>query len=163
GNIYFGFRTIGTMPPLGLQSGIARIAADGTGRWISATAASGGDASITRVPHQAAPALSRDEQTLYVVVPSASSTGTSYLVGLDPTTLALKQPSGVAMRVALKDPRSNAVNNASVSDNSSASPMVGPDGDVYYGVLGNPSNGSRGWLLHFSGTLTPKTPGAFGW
>ena len=37
--------------------------------------------------------------------------------------------------------------------NSSASPMVGPDGDVYYGVLGNPSNGSRGWMLHFSGNL----------
>src|SRR5262245_62688729 len=70
------------------------------------------------------------------------------------------------MRIALKDPRSNEpnpLNNASVSDNSSASPMVGPDGDVYYGVLGNPSNGSRGWMLHFSGNLAVKTPGAFGW
>jgi len=35
---------------------------------------------------------------------------------------------------------------------------------VYYGVLGNPDNGSRGWMLHFSGDLTQiKTPGAFGW
>jgi Calx-beta domain len=51
-----------------------------------------------------------------------------------------------------------------VSDNSSATPMVGPDGDVYYGVLGNPGNGSRGWMLHFSGNLTQtRTPGAFGW
>src|SRR5262249_51203805 len=57
----------------------------------------------------------------------------------------------------------NGVNYASISDDSSASPMVGPDGDVYYGVLGNPFNG-RGWMLHFSPDLTQtKTPGGFGW
>src|SRR5438132_4142645 len=68
------------------------------------------------------------------------------------------------MQVALKDPRNGAVQNASVLDDSSASPMVGPDGDVYYGVLGNPFNGSRGWMLHFSANFTQtKTPGAFGW
>ena len=135
-----------------MQSGIARIDAIGNGTWVSASNASGGDANITRVPHQAAPALSNDEQTLYVVV---AGTSTSYLVGLNPSTLALKQSSpGVPMQVALKDPRNGGVNNASVSDDSSASPMVGPDGDVYYGVLGNPSNGSRGWMLHFSSNLT---------
>jgi hypothetical protein len=86
-----------------------------------------------------------------------------YLVGLDPATLALKG-SAPGMRVALKDPRNGAVNNASVLDESSASPTVGPDGDVYYGVMGNPWNGSRGWMLHFSADLTQtKTPGAFGW
>ena len=86
-------------------------------------------------------------------------------MGLDPATLALKESSpGVKMRVALKDPRNGGINNAVVTDDSSASPMVGPDGDVYYGVLGNPFNGSRGWMLHFSGNLTQtKTPGAFGW
>jgi uncharacterized Zn-binding protein involved in type VI secretion len=164
GNIYFGFRTSGTTP-LGLQSGIARIDANGNGTWISAVNASGGDTNITRMPHQAAPALSHDEQTLYVVVASNSTSTNRYLVGLDPTTLALKESSpGVKMRVALKDPRNGGGNNASVIDDSSASPMVGPDGDVYYGVLGNPDNGSRGWLLHFSGDLTQtKTPGAFGW
>src|SRR5206468_6197485 len=144
GNIYFGFRTSGTAP-LGLQSGIARIDSNGNGTWISAVNASGGDANITRVPHQAAPALSNDGQTLYVVVASANTSMNRYLVGLDPTTLALKQSSpGVPMRVALKDPRNGGVNNVTVSDDSSASPMVGPDGDVYYGVLGNPDNGSRG-------------------
>ena len=96
---------------------------------------------------------------------SGDAPAARYLVGLDPATLALKESSpGVKMRVALKDPRNGGVNNAYLLDDSSASPMVGPDGDVYYGVLGNPFNGSRGWMLHFSGDLTQtKTPGAFGW
>jgi hypothetical protein len=49
---------------------------------------------------------------------------------------------------------------------TSASPTVGPDGDVYYGVFENefaPHEG-RGWLLHFSANLSvQKLPGAFGW
>jgi hypothetical protein len=164
GNIYFGFRTNGTAP-LGLQSGIARIDTNGNGTWVSASAASGGDGNVKRVPHQAAPALSADEQTLYVIVASNSTMSNSYLAGLNPTTLAPKESSpGVTMRVALKDPRNGGTANAVVTDDSSAAPMVGPDGDVYYGVLGNPSNGSRGWMLHFSSDLTQtKTPGAFGW
>jgi len=163
GTIYFGFRT-DTGAPLGLQSGIARIDAAGNGSWVSAVAASGGDANVTRVPHQAAPALSNDGHTLYVVVASSDASTNHYLVGLDPVSLALKESSpGVKMRVALKDPRNGGTANATVIDDSSASPMVGPDGDVYYGVLGNPFN-YRGWLLHFSADLTQtRTPGGFGW
>lgn len=163
GNIYFGFRINGSAP-LGLHNGIARIDSSGTGTWISATSASGNDANITYVPHQAAPVLSNDGQTLYVIV--ASDNGVHhYLVGLNPTSLALKDSApGVKMRIALKDPRSGGANTAFVTDDSSASPMVGPDGEVYYGVLGNPNTSSRGWMLHFSGDLTQnKTPGAFGW
>jgi uncharacterized repeat protein (TIGR01451 family) len=53
-------------------------------------------------------------------------------------------------------------------DDSSASPTVGPDGDVYYGYGVFESscctNDDRGWLLHFDAALTNiKTPGAFGW
>src|SRR4029078_8456327 len=49
-------------------------------------------------------------------------------------------------------------------DDSRASPTGGRDGDVYLGVMSNPDNGSRGFLLHFSGDLaTEKTPGGFGW
>jgi hypothetical protein len=109
--------------------------------------------------------LSNDQQTLYVVVASGGTTTNHYLVGLDPTTLALKESSpGIKMRIPLRDPRNGGANVAWVSDDSSASPMVGPDGDVYYGVLGNPDNGSRGWMLHFSGDLTQtKTPSAYGW
>ena len=52
GNIYFGFEASGANPA-NLQSGIARIAADGTGTWISAAVAAG-DASITKVVMNAA-------------------------------------------------------------------------------------------------------------
>jgi uncharacterized repeat protein (TIGR01451 family) len=66
--------------------------------------------------------------------------------------------------VFLKDPRSNNANNAEMIDDSTASPMVGPDGDVYFGILGNPFNGSRGFMLHFSSDLTVEhPPGGFGW
>ena len=48
----------------------------------------------------------------------------------------------------------------------SASPVVGPDGDVYYGVLEEPfpSHNDRGWLLHFNADVSKmKIPGSFGW
>jgi hypothetical protein len=49
-------------------------------------------------------------------------------------------------------------------DISTASPTVAPDGDVYFGIMGNPFSGSRGFLLRFSGDLAvEKTPGGFGW
>jgi hypothetical protein len=57
-------------------------------------------------------------------------------------------------------------NDALFFDDSTATPTVGPDGDVYYGVLENPfpSNNDRGWLLHFDANLRiAKTAGAFGW
>ena len=53
-----------------------------------------------------------------------------------------------------------------VNDNASSSPTVGPDGDVYIGVLeaNVPSHNFRGWLLHFDASLAQsKTPGGFGW
>jgi hypothetical protein len=160
GNVYFGFRVQGTAPaPLNTtQSGIARVAPDGSGRFVLASAAAGGDALIGRTTHNAAPALSLDESTLYVVVKSPTSNVYGYLVGLDAATLAMKH------RVFLRDPRNNRTNAASLSDDSTASPMVAPDGDVYFGVQGNPGNGSRGFLLRFSADLAvEKTPGGFGW
>ena len=53
-----------------------------------------------------------------------------------------------------------------VTDYSTASPTIGPDGEVYYGVLENPfpANNDRGWLTHFNSTLsTTLTAGGFGW
>src|ERR1051326_6819068 len=53
-----------------------------------------------------------------------------------------------------------------ISDAGTASPMVGPDGDVYFGVLENPFpyNHDRGWMLHYNWNLqVQKATGAFGW
>lgn len=155
GNLYFGFLVLGSTP-VPLESGLARIGSDGTGSWIAASAASG-DPAITKVNMNCAPALSKNERQLYVGVGNVDF-GYGYLVELDATTL---QPIN---KVRLKDPASG--NDAFITDQSSATPTVGPDNDVFYGVLENPfpSHNDRGWLLHFSGNLKrEKIPGSFGW
>src|SRR5262249_28202400 len=77
GNIYFGFWVTGATPT-NLHSGIARIAADGTGTWVAATTAAN-DGSVTKVPHNSAPALSNDGQNLYVAV--GNGNGTNFAQG----------------------------------------------------------------------------------
>lgn len=157
GTVYFGFRVQGTAPaPLSTtQSGFARVDAAGTASYVLASTAAN-DVTIGRDSHNSAPALSADGTTLYVVVKPPASDYGGYLLGLDTATLATKY------RVFLRDPRNN--NPAGILDLSTASPMVAPDGDVYLGVFGNPGNGSRGFLLRFTGDLAvQKTPGGFGW
>ncbi len=157
GNLYFGF--IADANDAGLSSGIVRIAADGTAIWRAASTLAQ-DTTVTRPAMNCAPALSPDGQTLYVVVniPGSGNTPQSgYLLSLDSTTLAFRA------RQALFTPLGQV---ARVSDSASSSPTVGPDGDVYFGVLDYAANGhnNRGWLLHFDAALaTVKTPGSFGW
>jgi len=154
GNIYFGFEITGSNPAH-LTSGLARIAADGTGSWIDAPAAAGGDPSIVEVALNCAPAVSYDGLTVYFVV-SEGPAGHGYLVAVSSTTLA------PLARIRLQDPETGA--DAQVPD-SSASPAVGPDGDVYYPVMESSccATRGRGWLLHFDRSLAQiKTPGAFG-
>src|SRR5579872_719761 len=163
GTIYFGFVVTGGNPGgINLQSGIARIDALGNASFVSAVAASGGDSSIGKVPLNCTPALSNDQFTLYFGTtrssPAGSGSSSGYLASVDSRTLT------PIAHVALLDPEFGT--NALLLDDSSASPTVGPDGDVYYGVFEQAccSNNDRGWLLHFDKTLThSKTPGAFGW
>jgi hypothetical protein len=154
---FFGFQVTGTNPA-GLASGIARVDAGGAGTWVAASALAG-DPMIDKLATNSAPALSTDEQTLYVAVntvDSASSAKPAYLLALDPQTLAAKG------RARLIDPAAGG--NAVVNDNSTASPTIGPDGDVYFGVLENGNHHDRGWMLHFDSTLSmQKIPGSFGW
>lgn len=161
GNIYFGFLVSGTVTLPGnvpLLSGIARIAEDGTGSWVSASTAAD-DVTMTKLPLNQAPALSNDHRTLYMVVSGAFG-GT--LVALDSRTLA------TINKVRLKDVL-NPSAYAQLPNDGTASPMVGPDDDVYLGVGENSPTGNhyRGWLLHFEKHLipptTPNAPGAFGW
>jgi hypothetical protein len=162
GNIFFGFEVNSSFT--NLQGGIARIDYNGTGTWLSASNAAG-DSAIKKVSQNCAPALSNDHKTLYFAVNSSAGwsdfSDYGYLVAVDSRTLA------PIASVRLKDVKVPA-NDAYVPDDGTASPMVGPDGDVYYGVLenGNTSyeNNDRGWMLHFNGALTQtKLPGAFGW
>jgi hypothetical protein len=156
GNIYFGFELNEPNPRDQPSGGIARIDANGNGTYVLAGKAAN-DPNITKVALSAAPALSNDGKTLYVPVNNGNN-DYGYLLALDSTTLATKDS------VLLKDPRFGNANNAAILDISTATPMVAPDGTVFYGVFGNPYNGSRGFLLHFSADLqTEYTPGAFGW
>jgi len=157
GNIFFGFVVNGSNPA-NLVSGIARIGADGTGSWVAANTAAGQTVALNPSMN-AAPGLSPDLSTVYMAVHTVT-TGNSvgYLLALDSTSLATK---GI---VQLIDPVSGAP--ATVSDLSTASPVIGPDGDVYFGVLESTlgAHNYRGWLLHFNSTLNVlKTPGSFGW
>jgi hypothetical protein len=156
GNIYFGYRTTATTP-LGaaFTSGIARIAANGVGTWITAAAAAPNDPGIQRAVMNCAPAISADGSKVYIAV--RTSGGTGDLVALNSATLA------PIAATPLMDPLANA--RAGLSDNGTASPMIGPDGDVYFGVLElGGANHGRGFMLHFSGDLAvSETPGAFGW
>jgi len=160
GNIYFGFLVMPGSSPLfdssgrQLSSGIARISASGEGNWVPVTTAANDPAMVQPVMN-CAPAITPDGSTLYIGVRGSNSAG--YLVALNSSTLA------TIAAVRLKDPKSNL--DAALNDSGTASPTIGPDGDVYYGVLENGSgNHSRGYLLHFNAALSQtKTPGAFGW
>jgi len=163
GNIYFGFVVLKNriLWPLfdsngkQLTSDIARISASGLGTWVPVSTAAN-DSSITEVVLNCAPAISNDGGTIYIAVSNGQA---GYLVSLASATLT------PLARVRLKDPDSGL--DATLTDNASASPTVGPDGDIYYGVLENPccrENHDRGWLLHFDGRLVQaKITGAFGW
>ncbi len=159
GNVFFGFQ-VTAANPAGLVSGIARIAPDGTGTWVGAAAAAA-DAAIQKPAMNCAPALSADGATLYIAVNTALTPGVvqrGYLLALDSTTLAVRN------RVALVDPNLNTP--ARISDDGTASPVIGPDGRVFYGVLEAqfPTHNARGWLLQFDATLNSAgAPGSFGW
>ncbi len=162
GNVFFGFIVTGANPA-NLSSGVARIGADGVGTWAAANALTN-DAAITKLATNSAPALSPDRGTLYVAVNSARVAGQvqgGYLVALDAATLAVRA------QVLLLDPGSAGGSaRARISDDSTSSPTVGPDGKVYFGVLESVfgSHNARGWLLQFNALLAPGgAPGGFGW
>ncbi len=161
GNLYFGYVSSGAaLPgyPNGIPSGLASVAAAGGQGSFVAAAALCDDPNILKVVYNCAPAITTDGRGLYVAV-NQSDFSYGYLCFVECATLT------PGRHVLLRDPR-NANSTALLADDGTASPTIGPDGDVYFGVLeaNFPSNDARGWLLHFNSTLsTVKTPGAFGW
>jgi hypothetical protein len=163
GDIYFGFEVTGSTALPGLaagQGGVARIAANGTATYVSAASASG-DSTMNKVVMNSAPAVSPDESTVYVAVNNGNFSN-GYLLALNSSTLATKA------KVAPKDPVFGT--NSPLPDDGTASPTVGPDGRVYFGVF-DAANTSRGWMQQYALTpgagntfsLTAATPGGFGW
>src|SRR5262249_46437639 len=126
GTVYFGFQAL-VANPLGIQSGIAAVDESGAGRYVFVSAASAGLA--TQVGLNCAPALSRDEHTLYLSCRSGNS-APGYLLALDTSNLSTR-----VVR-ALIDPKSGL--GSAVSNNGTSSAMVAPDDHVYFGVLDNP-------------------------
>ncbi len=184
GDILFGYVVNpSNLNPSGItEGGIARISASGTGTDVSAFAAvniagqTPTDDGNWTAAQGSALALGNDGSTVYLPVADGGynlngNFYNSYLVGLNSTTLApeysvpLYYPdtgSGVPASGV-----QNSGDRAYLHPDSTASVMVAPDGTVFFGVWAFGStygNGSRGFLLHFSGNLqTGYTPGAFGW
>ena len=155
GRLYFGVRAVGSNP-LAIASALVRLDPNGQGFMFSPAAATAG--TVSEIGMNCAPALSADEQTVYVAARGAASS---------PGFLMAVRTSDMTLRVSrlLVDPVTG--NPALVPNDGTSSPMVAPDGRVFYGVLESPfgTNAVRGWMLQFNGsTLAPSgVPGAFGW
>ncbi|MFO0812075.1 MAG: hypothetical protein U0796_02585 [Gemmatales bacterium] len=168
GNIYFGYQvtsnaTLGSIT-LPAGGGIARIDSAGNGTFasVSSLAAAAGitDLTLSKIAHNAAPALSNDGSTVYVPLTTNAGTGfgSGYLMGINSTTLT------AVSNVKLMDVNTT-TNTARLPEAGSASVMVAPDGNVFYGVLENTTQyHSRGWMLQYSADLSQtKIPSRFGW
>lgn len=175
GNFYFGYTVT---DPTGLPAGLAQKIGTGgvvkmntSGVTHFRTAASL-VAGTTRPGINCAPAVGPDLRSVYFGLASDTSAA-SYLVQLDASEPGANNPRGsstlkLQSSVYLKDPHTGG--SARLIQESSASPMIAPDGHVFMGVFGANWRESHGWMLQFNKDLTQvdvngnRLPvGAFGW
>jgi hypothetical protein len=158
GNLYFGYVTNGaTVAGLTIPSGVARLSNTFSGSYVAAASLSG-SSTYNRIVYNCAPAVSTDGTRVYVAVNDGYDTSGGYLCSANTANM---MENG---RVFLVDPATG--NPASIYGDGTSTPTVGPDGDVYYGVLESSlgQHNARGWMLHFNSSLTStKLPGSFGW
>lgn len=162
GNFFFGYRVLnnGTGLPPGVKAalgtgGIVRGNVNGTFVYKRTN-----DLLSTSIPAvNNAPALANDYASVYEGVVANNG---SFLIKLNSRTLAIQSS------VALSDPFTGS--QARLIQESSGSPVVGPDGHVFMGVFGSSWRESHGWMLQFDKNLaqTDQTNkrfpvGAFGW
>lgn len=168
GNLYFGYEVTANIP--------SKLAALGTGGIAKVNASTGAaiyksveamniDSTLTRPSVNAAPAITVDGASIYV-----------HLVGTNPweaqdTVIARLETKHLnpTAHVQVIDPAVKNGNPA-VIDQSSASPMIGPDGHVFLGVFSNGGRESHGWMMQYDANLNvndangaPFPVGAFGW
>lgn len=166
GCAFFGYVSDGTAPSnvqtvLG-TGGFVRFHVNGTFSSIKASSLiPGATNDRCRPVYNAAPVESQDKNAIYVAV-ADDTRGTYYLVKLDSWTLQ-KLAS-----VQLYDPNSGS--GVWECPCGSGSPIVAPDGQVFYGVMRSYDPYSRGFMLQFDRNLAQSDStgkrfpvGSFGW
>jgi hypothetical protein len=161
GNIYFGYEVnANERAALNLGTGgVAKVNAVTGVAFYQSVQSLNVDSSISRPAFNAAPVLSNDGTSVYFALVGNGG----FLAELSTTNLTLEHS------VHMMDPTVPG-SPALIINESSASPMVGPDGHVFMGTFRNNWGESHGILLQYDQNLNPKNssgkafpPGAFGW
>jgi hypothetical protein len=167
GNIYFGYKVNGA-DPAGFSSlgagGIVKMNVSTHQSQFVTISSLGIPGGASQIQTNAAPALSNDGQHIYLgVYLDYGGSGPGFMAKLNASTLALEASA------PLKDP-SVPGNNAWLIQESSASPMVAPDGHVFMGAFRANYGESHGWMFQLDENLNsndangnPFPIGAFGW